>query len=260
MTEQTKTAFVTGASKGIGLAIARALSESGCEVAMCARNADALTTAARAVSAETGGKVHVVAADLSTVEGVEQAVLSANDQLRRVDILVNVAGAAPPGTVDQLTDQQWDTAIDLKLRGFIRLTRAFLPGMVERGYGRIVNVAGNAGKQPDGWLVTAGVVNAALMALTKAVGTSVASTGVTVNAVCPGPTDTDRWAGMQKAYASLHGVTEDEARSRILDAIPAGRIATPEDVAYAVAFFASPSAGHITGESLMVDGGQVKAV
>lgn len=255
-----RTALVTGGSKGIGLACGHMLSSMGVRVALCARDAEALETAAAEVRAATGGDVVVVPADLSTATGVADAVRIAEELLGQVDVLVNVAGAAPPGTIDELTDAQWDTAIELKLRGYIRLIRALLPGMVSRGFGRIVNVAGNAGKQPEGWIVTAGTVNAAVMALTKAVGTSVAASGVTVNAVCPGPTETARWAGMQNAHAGLHGLDIDASRQRILAGIPSGRISTTDEVAYAVAFFASDQARHITGESLMVDGGQVRSV
>jgi NAD(P)-dependent dehydrogenase (short-subunit alcohol dehydrogenase family) len=257
---QNRTALVTGGSKGIGRAAGQALAQRGATVALCARDRGRLDTAAQELRDETGSDVRSVAADLATADGVAQAVQEANEQLGRVDILVNVAGAAPPGTVEQLTDEQWDVAIELKLRGYIRLMRAFLPGMKERGFGRIVNIAGNAGKQPDSWLLSSGTVNAAVMALTRAVGNGVAASGVTVNAVCPGPTETTRWAGLQKGYATLFGVSEDEAREQILGGIPAGRIATAEEVAFAVAFFASEQAGHITGESLMVDGGQVRGL
>jgi NAD(P)-dependent dehydrogenase (short-subunit alcohol dehydrogenase family) len=255
-----RTALVTGGSKGIGLAVAHRLAASGHHVALCARDESALTEAAAAVSRSAGRSVDTVSADLSTAEGAEQAMSKARDVLGAVDILVNVAGAAPPGMIDVLTDEQWDTAIDLKLRGYIRLIRGMLPDMVDRGFGRIVNIAGNAGKQPDGWLVTSGVVNAAVIALTKAVGTTVAASGVTVNAVCPGPTETARWAGMQRAYAAMNQVTETQAEAQILAAIPAGRVATTKEIAHAVAFFVSEDAGHITGEALMVDGGHVKGI
>jgi len=258
--EQPMTALVTGGSRGIGLAVAKRLASGGTRVALCARDEDNLIRAAEDVSGSTGQKVEIVAADLSSAAGTDAAVQEAGQKLGQVDVLVNVAGSAPAGTIDRLTDEQWDVALDLKLRGYIRLMRAVLPAMIERRFGRIVNIAGNAGKQPEGWLVTSGVVNAAVLALTKAVATSIAETGVTVNAVCPGPTETTRWAGMQKAYAELNGVSEDEARDRILAHIPAGRIATPEEVAYGVAFFAAREAGHITGEALMIDGGHVRGL
>lgn len=255
-----RTALVTGGSKGIGLACGHALAGMGARVALCARDADALEAAAAKVREATGAEVVVVPADLSTAEGAERAVELATELLGQIDVLVNNAGAAPPGTIDKLTDEQWDVAIELKLRGYIRLIRGALPGMVERGFGRIINIAGTAGKQPDGWLITAGTVNAAVMALTKAVATSTASTGVTVNAVCPGPTETDRWAGMQNAHAGMFGGDVDSSRSQILSAIPSGRPSTPQEVAYAAAFFAGEAATNITGQSLMVDGGLVKSV
>lgn len=260
MTElQGRTALVTGGSKGIGLASGVALASQGAKVALTSRDQGQLDAAADQVRA-AGGEVATIAADLSTAAGAQAVVDGANAALGQVDILVNAAGASPPGTIDVLTDEQWDIAIDLKFRGYIRMTRAFLPGMVERGFGRIINVAGNAGKQPGAWLITSGTINAAIMAMTRAVGNSVVAKGVTVNAVCPGPTDTDRWTGMQKVFAESFDVSPDEAHAKIVSGIPAGRVATPEEVAYAVAFFASERAGHITGDALMIDGGQVGSI
>lgn len=254
------TALITGGSKGIGKATGHALAKAGVTVGLSARDPEALEAAAQEIRDATGGRVEIIPADLSTAEGVAEAVRVANEKLDHVDILVNVAGAAPPGTVEELTDEQWDVAIDLKFRGYVRLMRALLPGMKERGFGRVINVAGNAGKQPGGWLVSSGTVNAAIMALTRAVGSSIAASGVTVNAVCPGPTATDRWDGMQKVYAETFNKTPEQAAEELVSGIPAGRVATSEEIAHSIAFFASEEARHITGESLMVDGGQVRCI
>lgn len=252
-----RTALVSGASNGIGKATALRLAADGARVVLVARTAEPLDAVATEIGA-AGGSAVAVPGDLATAAGTAQAVADVARLAGPVDILVNVAGAAPGGTILEVDDAGWATAIDLKLLGYIRLTRALLPGMIERGWGRIVNVAGNAGRQPDGWLVTAGVVNAAVIALTRAVAGDVARHGVTVNCICPGPTDTRRWSGLRATYAKRNGLDEETATRDLLGLIPAGKIATAEEIAAAIGFFASPDAGHIVGQALVVDGGQVR--
>lgn len=252
-----RTALVTGASNGIGRATALRLAADGARIVLVARTEEPLATVAAEIAA-AGGEGVPVPGDLSTAAGADATLADVARRAGPVDILVNVAGAAPGGTILEVDDTAWATAIDLKLLGYIRLSRGLLPGMIERGWGRVVNVAGNAGRQPDGWLVTAGVVNAAVIALTRAVAGDVARHGVTVNCVCPGPTDTRRWAGLRATYAKRNGLDDDTASRDLLGLIPDGRVATAEEVAAAVAFFASPEAGHIVGQALVVDGGQVR--
>lgn len=252
--------MVTGGSKGIGLGVGRRLAGSGYEVVLCSRGEAALTQVVSQINSAGPGSAVGVVADLGTAAGVQVAVTRSLEILGHVDVLVNVAGAAPPGTILDLTDEQWSLALDLKLMGYVRLTRALLPGMLGRRHGRIVNIAGNAGKQPDGWLLSSGVVNAAVLAMTKAVGNAVAADGVTVNAVCPGPVDTDRWTGMVNAFAQRNGLDGAEAEQRLVSGIPSGRISTVEDVVHAVSYLVSEGAGHVTGQALLVDGGQTRGL
>ncbi len=253
-------AFVSGGSRGIGFAAAAKLAGAGAEVVICARDAGNLEKAAEEIAESTGGVVHSVPGDLSTSAGVDEVIAATLSVLGGVDVLVNVAGVSRPGRIHELTDEHWRMAIDVKLMGYIRTMRAFLPGMVERRFGRVINVAGTSGKQPDYWVLAAGTVNAAVIALSKGVSLEVAAKNVTVNVVCPGPTATSRWRGMQVAYARVAGVSEEQAAEHVLAGIPSGRIATPDDVAQAVIFFASPSAAHVTGTTLMIDGGQVRGL
>lgn len=255
-----KSAVITGASKGIGLATAAALAREGCNVALSARDEAVLEQAKAEVSSQGSGNIVAMAIDLSTSENMDRFVDFAVNELGAVDILVNAAGSAPPGSVDTLTEENWDLALNLKLRGFIRATRAVLPHMKAQGHGRIVNIAGTAGKQPDSWMLTSGTVNAAVLSLTRAVASQVAGDGITVNAVCPGPTGTQRWAGLKGFYSSMKGLDAEDAESAILESIPMGRIAAPEEIADLVTFLASARAEYITGVSIEIDGGATKGI
>jgi NAD(P)-dependent dehydrogenase (short-subunit alcohol dehydrogenase family) len=253
------TALVTGASSGIGRATALRLAQDGLKVILVARTLEMLSAVVDEIGATTGSQALAVPADLSTAAGVDAGLRDIAAATDHVDILINVAGSAPGGSITDVSDEAWASAIDLKLLGDIRLIRALLPGMTSRGYGRIVNVAGNAGRQPEGWLVTGGVINAAVIALTRAVAGDAAAHGVTVNCVCPGPTDTRRWPGLQAAYARVQGVDAHTAEQDLLRLIPDGRVASPNEIAGVIAFLVSPDAAHIVGQSIVVDGGQVLA-
>jgi 3-oxoacyl-[acyl-carrier protein] reductase len=254
------TALVTGGSQGIGFAVATALAEAGAEVAICARDETRLAQAASRLEQQTGTAAHTISADLSTTDGVEYAAASAMEVLGKVDILVNNAGAAPPGGIEDLTDEQWDLAIDLKLLGYIRMTRALLTQMTDRGFGRIVNVAGGAGKQPGVTSLSNGVTNGGVYTLTKGVATAAAGQGVTVNAVCPGMTSTQRLDRIIEATAERDGAPVAQVRERLAKSIPNGEFSTPDDIAHAVMFFVSPRARQVTGQLLFVNGGAIKAL
>jgi NAD(P)-dependent dehydrogenase (short-subunit alcohol dehydrogenase family) len=255
-----KTAVVTGASKGIGRAIARALAAEGVDLAICARTAADIARAAAEIADATGTAVHPLAADLSEAGGIARFAAFATERLGRVDILVNNAGAIPGGTIDSLDDETWRRAYDLKLWGYIRLTRALLPGMRARGTGAIVNIIGNAGRQPSPAYIAGGPANAALMNFTKGLAADVGRDGIRVNAINPGPIRTERHVTLTAAQARTRGITIEEAERDAARGIPLGRIGTPEEVAAVAVFLASDAAAFVHGAIIPVEGGATLGV
>lgn len=255
-----KVALVTGASKGIGLAAAKALFAEGCHVGVCARTPETLAEAKAAIEAAGSGRVFAYTGDMGNVEDIYRFVNGTASELGGIDILVNSAGSASPGGIQTLTDEQWQQAINLKVMGYIRAMRAVIPQMKKRGGGQIINVAGSAGKQPDSWMVCAGTVNAAVLTITRAAATELAPENIRVNAVCPGPTGTQRWDGMKKVFADYRGLDQAKAEAEILANIPMGRVGTSSEVADLIVFLASDRAAYITGTSVAIDGGQTKGV
>lgn len=257
---ESLSAVVTGGSKGIGFATALRMAQAGARVVICAREQAGLDAAASRIEAETGSRPHTVSVDLSVPEGPPAAAAQATELLGQVDILVNVAGAAPPGGIAALTDEQWALALDLKLLGYIRMTRELVPGMAERNFGRIINVAGGSWKQPTARTLSAGIANAGVLTLTKGVATEYARQGVTVNAVCPGRTKTERFEELLRWNADQEGISPEQAYARAVADVPTGELSTPEDVAHAVLFFAARETRQLTGQALYVDGGNIKAL
>ncbi|MCB0997457.1 MAG: SDR family oxidoreductase [Acidimicrobiales bacterium] len=253
-----KRCIITGGSRGIGAATAAALLAEGASVALIARDAADLATAATRLRASGGGSVVTVSCDLSTAEGVETAVAEAIGGLGGVDVLVNNAGASPPGRLGDVTDDIWQESIDLKLLGYVRAMRAVMPHLRAQGSGVIVNVLGIAGTQASPGYVLA-CLNTALAHLTRSVAEEVAADGVRVVGIHPGPTATDRLLSMVAAGAEREGVEPAEYADRVIGAAsPLGRIARPDEVAHLVAVLVSDVAGYVTGHSLFVDGGLAK--
>ena len=250
-----KTAVVTGASKGIGRAIARALAEEGVDLAICARTETDIERAAAEVADATGSAVHSFAADLSRAEEVGRFAAFAVERLGRVEILVNNAGAIPAGTLESLDDETWRTAYDLKLWGYIRLSRALLPGMKERRSGAILNIIGNAGRQPSAGYIAGGPANAALMNFTKGLAADAGPHGVRVNAINPGPIRTERLIAMNAIRAREQGLTVEDVERGAARGIPLGRVGLPEEVAAAAVFLVSDAASFVHGAILPVEGG-----
>ncbi len=255
-----KIAFVTGGSKGIGREVARRLAHEGCDVVITARNAEDLERTASELSEETGRRVVAQAGDMSQSEDVERCVQAAIDELGRIDILVTCAGSSPGGLLEELTDEQWMQSLNLKFMGYVRTVRAVVPRMVEAGGGSVVMVVGNDGLKPSFWEMTAGAANAADLNFASSVADQYGPKGVRLNTVNPGPVDTDRWDGLEKAFARDMGVDQDEARRRAEVSIPFGRITQPQEVANLVAFLASDAAASVHGAHVPIDGAQRKAL
>jgi 3-oxoacyl-[acyl-carrier protein] reductase len=253
-------ALITGASKGIGRETARLLGEEGCRVVITARDASRLAAAAEELRAQTGAEVLAVAGDMSRPQDVERARDLAIEAFGRIDILVTCAGSSPGGLLENLTEEEWLASLNLKFMGYVRSCRAVLPHMKERGSGSVVLVVGNDGLKPSYWEMTAGAANAADINFAASAAEQYGPHGVRVNTVNPGPVATDRWDGLEKAFARDKGVSQERAHDLAVASIPLGRICTAAEVANLVAFLASPRASFINGAHIPIDGAQRKAL
>ena len=255
-----KVALVTGASKGIGRAVAEELAREGASVVITARTEQQLEDTAREITAMTKQDILAVAGDMSKSEDVERAVKTALGKFGRIDILITCAGSSPGGLLEELTEDQWMASLNLKFMGYVRSVRAVIPHMRERGEGAIVLVVGNDGLKPSYWEMTAGVANAADINFASSVAEQYGRYGVRINTVNPGPVNTDRWDGLEKAFARDKKVDQAKAHELAISSIPFHRICEPQEVASLVVFLASPRAAFINGAHIPIDGAQRKAL
>src|SRR5687768_8413322 len=203
-----KKAIVTGGSKGIGRETTRILAEEGCDVAITARDQGRLEKVAAEIAETTGRTIVPFAGDMSVQGDVERCMNAAIEELGGVDILVTCAGSSPGGLLEELTEEQWMSSLQLKFMGYVRACKAVLPHMRERGSGSVVLVVGNDGLKASYWEMTAGAANAADINFASSIAEQYAQYGVRVNTVNPGPVNTDRWDGLEKAFARDMGVTQ----------------------------------------------------
>ena len=235
-----QTALVTGASGGIGGAIARALHSQGAQVMVAGTRREALSTLAN----ELGQSAHIGLADFVDPAAVDRLIKDAETAMGRIDILVNNAGITRDALALRMDDESWRAVIEVNLTAAFRLTRAALRGMIRRRHGRVIEVTsvvavtGNAGQ------ANYAAAKAAMIGMSKSIAAEIAGRGITVNCIAPGAIATTMTENLMA-----------EQRMRLLGAIPAGRFGAPEDVAAAVVFLASPEAGYVTGHTLHVNGG-----
>lgn len=256
-----RVALVGASGRGLGLATAQRLALEGCDIAICDIDQDVLDEAADSVwEAGDGVRVRAYQVDLTDADSIEELVASVEQDLGAISILVTNSGGPPPGTFDAASDEKWYFAYDLTFLSAVRLIRAVLPGMKEQGWGRIVNFTSRALKEPIPNLMISNAVRLAVGGMAKTLASEVAEYGITVNNLCPGPTTTDRAVQLAEARAEKKGISIEEELKETAKDIPLGRLAQPEEQAAAAAFLASELAGYITGISLLVDGGAVRAL
>jgi 3-oxoacyl-[acyl-carrier protein] reductase len=246
-----KKALVCAASKGLGLGCAEKLAEAGVNLVMNARGVEALEAAAGRLRTEYSVEVTTVAADVATEAGQAAVIAAAGD----VDILVNNAGGPPPGMWHDWDRDDFIKALDANMLAPIALIKALVPGMMDRGWGRVVNITSQSVRAP---IPVLGLSNSARTGLTGYVaGTSrqVAGKGVTINNLLPGIHATDRADALDAGVVQAQGITLDEARAQRAATIPAGRYGTREEFGAACAFLCSQHAGFIVGQNLLLDGG-----
>lgn len=242
--------LITGGSKGIGAAAARAFAAEGCNLCLVARDHAALAALQAEIAAKHAVCVDVHSADLSRSESVADLV----GRWPHADVLVNNAGAIPGGDLDAIDEARWRAAWDLKVFGYINMTRAFLSVMGRRGGGVIVNVIGLAGEMPSYDYVCGSAGNAALMAFTRAVGGRSVDRGVRVLAVNPALTATERMVALTRTKAAER-IGDPERWRELLTDLPLGRPASAEEIAAMVVFLASPRCGYVSGSVVTVDAG-----
>jgi len=249
-------AVVTGASRGIGRAIALRLAGEGVRLLLVARSAEGLAEVAQAC----GGAAATLALDVTAAGAAEQVAEAARDQIGQVDILINNAGVSTDRPLDTLTPEDYQAQWEIHVLAPLRLMQTFAPGMAERGWGRIVNVASIAGRRPTPTNVSYSVAKAAELMLTRAFADHYAANGVCVNAVNPGPVENEMWTtpgGMADQVAARRGITREEVLVELGTSTPRRQSATSDEIAAAVAFLCSPLAANVVGAGWQNDGGLV---
>jgi 3-oxoacyl-[acyl-carrier protein] reductase len=253
-----KVALVAAASTGLGRAVAEELAAEGTSLILCARNEERLKATADSIAQTTGVGVLQMPADVTVHEHIAKLVEAGTKRFGQIDILVTNAGGPPAGRFDQLTAEQWHQAAQLTLFSAIELTRAVLPGMKERRWGRILNITSIAVKQPVDNLILSNSLRAAVTGFARTLANEVATEGITVNNIMPGYTRTERVEELAQTMAEKHGIAANEFKAKWEQEIPMRRLGEPREFAALAAFLVSERAAYITGTSVQVDGGWIK--
>ena len=252
-------ALVTGAGTGIGRAIALALAASGCAVSLAGRRAGPLEDVAAEIAAEGGEALSLSGFDVCDAASIEAGVARATARFGDIAILINCAGEAPSAPFEKTSAEVWDHALAVNLTGVFLTTQAALPSIRRAGQGRIVNIASTAGLKGYAYVSAYCAAKHGVIGLTRALAMELATTDITVNAVCPGFTETPLLDGAVETIMRKTGRTADEARASLARANPQGRLVTPQEVADTVLWLASPGSGSINGQAIVVAGGEVMA-
>lgn len=252
-----KTALVGGASRGLGLAICRALAAEGVRLVMVSRGEGALKAAAYDMEREYGVTVEAISADLSQRTDIDRLLERVTTQDVGIDILVHNTGGPPSGDFLDHDDDAWSAAFDGLLMSVVRMCRGLLPGMKSRGWGRVLINTSFTVKEPAPRLILSNVFRTGVIALAKSLSREVAADGITVNTVCPGAFDTDRLQSIFNEQARASGRTVEQVQQEWASRIPIGRILQPKELADLVAFLVSDLAGGVTGSSFPIEGGML---
>ncbi|HEX7880072.1 MAG TPA: SDR family NAD(P)-dependent oxidoreductase [Candidatus Eisenbacteria bacterium] len=258
-------AIVTGAGRGIGLAIATELAALGASVALLGRTEEKLREAAGQLTdafdgthtTAHGQHAIAIACDVTDDASVAAACAEAARRLGDIYLLVNNAGTAPAAGILEITREEWDTAFDVNVTGAWRCVRCVVPGMITRGEGRIIQVASTAGLKGYAGVSAYVAAKHALVGFTRALALELGPKGITVNAVCPGYTNTDIARQAIDNLVSARGLTPDEARAKLTRHNPSGRLVEPHEVASVVGWLSLPESGSITGQAIAVAGGEI---
>jgi 3-oxoacyl-[acyl-carrier protein] reductase len=254
--------IVTGASSGIGRATALMLARDGAATLLVARGEEALAGVARECSAAGGGAAPL-ALDITAPDAGERLLAACLEHFGRVDALVNNAGTSAVRSLEQLTEEDWQAQWELNVLGPMRLMRALAPAMVERGYGRIVNVCSSSGKRPSGTNMAYSVTKAAQLSLSRAFADLYAGQGVLINAVAPGPVADELWlspGGMADQLAGVREISREQVLEQVGSRSPLGRFGAAEEVAAVIVFLCSARASNVAGAAWSVDGGSVPVI
>jgi 3-hydroxybutyrate dehydrogenase len=248
-----RTALITGGGRGIGRAIALAFAREGMRIAVAARTAEQVEQ----VAAEIGNGAIALVCDVSDPQAVARMFSDLRERLGDADILVNNAGVAESATIVNTTDELWHRHLAINLSGTFYCTRAALPAMLQKGWGRVINIASIAGKTGAPYIAAYSASKHGVMGLTRSIALEVAANGVTVNAICPGYVDTDMVSRGVERITSRTGRTAEEALDSLKKMNPQNRLATPEEVAAIALLLASDDGRGINGQGINIDGGSV---
>ena len=255
-----KIAVIGASSKGLGKAIALGLAHEGTKVIICARNSDILEETAEEIKKETGSEVLAIPTDVSQPDQIETLINQTVSHFGGIDILVNNAGGPRAGRFDDLSSDDYMSAVELNLMSTINLCRAVVPTMRERGGGRIINLTSVSVKQPVDGLMLSNMARTGVIGFAKTLATELAPDNILVNNVCPGIIFTDRIKQLATVRAEEAGISFDDALERMTADIPLGRIGDPEEFANLVVFLVSERASYITGTTIQADGGMVRSL
>jgi NAD(P)-dependent dehydrogenase (short-subunit alcohol dehydrogenase family) len=250
-----RVAWITGAGGALGATIATTLAAEGCRLVLSGRKRANLDDTARAVAAVSADPVQIEVVDLSRRDEVDAAVDRIVNSQGRIDLLVNSAASSTFGSILELSDSDWETVIQVKLLGYMRVLRAALPVMERQNFGRIVNISGRGGRQPTPAHLPGCSVNAGVHVLTKGLADVYGKYNIRINAVAPGPIESGRLAKIAASNQAVDGKGGGSARAGSYNIVPMGRLGTAQEIADAVAFLLSERSGYITGTIQAVDGG-----